>query len=128
MNKTQLLTHHDCKLYDLSDPKDMHRMNMNLQYHNKKGTEPTFKLIAPFGHPMEYKADYYYFENENTQISEQIFREMGFEYHKVINIMSLNVKINCFTIEWDFVHFYLNLQPLKQLNANQLFTLIQLLK
>jgi hypothetical protein len=126
MNKTQLLTQHDCKLYDLSDPKDMHRMNMNLQYHNKKGTKATFKLIAPFNHPMEYKADYYYFLEENTPISEQILREMGFEYG------CLKVQKGCRLNSCDNNSVYLSINNIAVLtnvtNANQLHQLINLLK
>ena len=134
MNKEQLITRNQgIKLYDLSDPSDMHRMNMNERYCIKTKKEPTFKLIAPFGHPLKYKADFYYFENENTPISEQILEEMGFEVYSNFNEMFFNVsKANLdqrsiFTIEYDYKYLYLNRQPLKNLNANQLHQLIELL-
>ena len=134
MNKQDLITRNTgVKLYDLSDPSDMHRMNMNERYCIKAKKEPTFKLIAPFGHPLKYKADFYYFESENTPISEQILEEMGFEVYSNFNEMFFNVsKANLdqrsiFTIEYDYKYLYLNRQPLKNLNANQLHQLIELL-
>ncbi len=134
MNKTQLLTQHDCKLYDLSCKEDMHRMNMNERYCLKKRIEPTFKLIAPFGHPMEYKADFYYFEHENTPISEQILREMGFENHnwKVLDsFVDYEHKPSLwFDIDQNKVELWLDEESLKinVTNANQLHQLINLLK
>ena len=134
MNKEQLIAQNTgVKLYDLSDSKDMNKMNTNLNYCIKTKKEPTFKLIAPFGHPLKYKADFYYFESENTPISEQILEEMGFEVYSNFNEMFFNVsKANLdqrsiFTIEYDYKYLYLNRQPLKNLNANQLHQLIQLL-
>lgn len=135
MNKEQLIARNQgVKLYDLNDRDDMHRMNMNLNYCIKNNKEPSFKLIAPFGHPLKYKADFYYFESENTPITEQILEEMGFEVYSNFNEMFFNVsKVNLdqrsvFTIEYDYKYLYLNRQPLKNLNANQLDQLIELLK
>lgn len=133
MNKEQLITRNSgVKLYDLSDPIDLHRMNMNLHYCSKKGKDPTFKLIAPFGHNLKFKADYYYFEFENTPITEQILEEMGFifgvsdyEYdgyyyefkrHGILYYHSGDIIFN-------------NQGPINAIKtANQLQTLIELLK
>lgn len=135
MNKQELITRNaGVKLYDLSSPKEMQLMKQNLYDCSKVNRDPTFKLIAPFGHPLKYKADFYYFESENTPISEQILKEMGFEVYSNFNEMFFNVsKANLdqrsiFTIEYDYKYLYLNRQPLKNLNANQLHQLIELLK
>jgi len=131
MNKQELITRNQgVKLYDLSEPIDMHRMNMNLAYCSKKSKDPSFKLIAPFGHPLKYKSDFYYFESENTPISDQILEEMRFEY---LNNNEIWIKyIASIRI---VIVFSLNLDPLltinghvKNLNANQLYQLIELLK
>ena len=72
MNKQELITHNlGVKLYDLSDPIDLHRMNMNLAYCSKKA-KSNIQTNRPFGHILKFKADYYYFESENTPITEQI--------------------------------------------------------
>lgn len=127
MNKQELIARNSgVKLYDLSDRDDMHRMNMNLNYCIKNNKEPTFKLIAPFGHPLKYKADFYYFESENTPISEQILKEMGFE-----DIPNVDFWVK-YIISVRIV-YYSGAKVLtinnyeKNLNANQLHQLITLL-
>lgn len=128
MNKQELITRNPgVKLYDLSDPNDMHRMNMNLHYCSKKSKDPTFKLIAPFGHPLKYKADFYYFENENIPITEQILEEMGFgsEGIEEWSILVCKTLIEVFLTEKPTI--FINNRE-KKLNANQLQTLIELLK
>ena len=128
MNKQELITRNQgVKLYDLSDPSDMHRMNMNLAYCSKKSKDPSFKLVAPFGHPLKYKADFYYFESENTPISEQILEEMGFEYiHFRVFLKKISNVIIKIIFEADANIITIN-NIEKNLNANQLFTLITLL-
>lgn len=127
MNKQELIARNSgVKLYDLSDPSDIHRMNMNLAYCSKKSKEPTFKLIAPFGHELKYDADFYYFESENTPISEQILEEMGFgsEGIEEWNILVCKILIEVFFTEKPSV--FINERE-KNLNANQLYQLITLL-
>lgn len=132
MNKQELIARNSgVKLYDLSDRDDMHRMNMNLNYCIKNNKEPTFKLIAPFGHPLKYKADFYYFESENTPISEQILKEMGFNYSEFVKL-----DIGQFWVKYT-TGLRIVYQPEcnsltinnyeKNLNANQLHQLITLL-
>lgn len=129
MNKQQLITRNPgVKLYDLSDPIDLHRMNMNLHYCSKKGKEPTFKLTAPFGHSLKFKADFYYFESENTPISEQILEEMGFVQESDFNHWFLRLNDNSFVIEINRINIvYLEYEKTKIKTANQLHTLIELL-
>lgn len=128
MNKEQLITRNSgVKLYDLSDPIDMHRMNMNLHYCSKKGREPTFKLIAPFGHPLKHEVDFYYFESENTPITEQILEEMGF-VHQCFWIGNFFIEID---EDFDVILNHCSRSKLYCNNiktANQLHTLIELLK
>lgn len=129
MNKEQLIARNPgVKLYDLNDRDDMHRMNMNLNYCIKNNKEPSFKLIAPFGHPLKYKADFYYFESENTPISEQILEEMGFEYiHFRVFLKKISNVIIKIIFEADANIITIN-NIEKNLNANQLHQLIELLK
>lgn len=132
MNKQELITRNlGVKLYDLSDPIDLHRMNMNLAYCSKKGKNPTFKLIAPFGHILKFKADYYYFESENTPITEQILEEMGFYYSEDLenHIGQFWIKYtNGVRIVYQQECNVLTINNYtKNFNANQLHTLIELL-
>ena len=130
MNKQELITRNlGVKLYDLSDPIDLHRMNMNLAYCSKK--KSTFKLIAPFGHILKFKADYYYFESENTPITEQILEEMGFYYSEDLenHIGQFWIKYtNGVRIVYQQECNVLTINNYtKNFNANQLHTLIELL-
>jgi hypothetical protein len=129
MNKQELIARNQgVKLYDLNDRDDMHRMNMNLNYCIKNNKEPSFKLIAPFGHPLKYKADFYYFESENTPITEQILEEMGFEYiHFRVFLKKISNVIIKIIFEADANIITIN-NIEKNLNANQLHQLIELLK
>jgi len=132
MNKQELITRNQgVKLYDLSDPSDMHRMNMNLAYCSKKSKDPSFKLVAPFGHTLKYKADFYYFESENTPISEQILEEMGFNYSEFVKLNNGQFWVKYTTGIRIVYQPECNILTInnyeKNLNANQLFTLITLL-
>lgn len=129
MNKQELIARNQgVKLYDLSDSKEMQLMKQNLYDRAKVGREPTFKLIAPFGHSLKYKSDFYYFESENTPISEQILEEMGFEnIHSRVFLKKISGIIIKIIFEADAKIITINNQE-KNINANQLFTLIELLK
>jgi hypothetical protein len=126
MDKKQLLE--KCKeftLYDQTSYKEMRAYKANLKSHQDRGsTTDHIKLIAPFG--AGYEADFYYFENENTTISEQILMEMGFEKE------ALEVQKGCKLNWYDNNSVYLSINNIAVLtnvkNANQLFTLIELLK
>lgn len=127
MNKEQILQKHkEFTLYDATSYKEMRAYKANLKAHQDRGsTTDHLKIIAPFG--TGNKADFYYFESENTPISGQILEEMGFNDYKDTDIYEkylLNIRIvyytgsKCLRIN-DHEH---------KLNANQLHQLIELLK
>ena len=85
MNKEQILQKHkEFTLYDATSYKEMRAYKANLKAHQDRGsTTDHLKIIAPFG--TGNKADFYYFESENTPISGQILEEMGFEVYSNFN-------------------------------------------
>ena len=84
MNKEQILQKHkEFTLYDATSYKEMRAYKANLKAHQDRGsTTDHLKIIAPFG--TGNKADFYYFESENTPISEHILEEMGFNYSEFV--------------------------------------------
>lgn len=129
MNKEQLIRQHpELKLYDITDLEEKRNWQSLLNYHQKREQNiDHIKLIAPFGHPLKYKADFYYFESENTPISEQILEEMGFEYiHFRVFLKKISNVIIKIIFEADANIITIN-NIEKNLNANQLHQLITLL-
>lgn len=123
MNKEQLITrNYGVKLYDLSSPKEMQLMKQNLYDCSKANRDPSFKLIAPFGHPLKFKADFYYFESENTPITDQILEEMGFDGFVLYDLF-----INKFYISYCNGVISLDDKTTNIKTANQLHQLITLL-
>lgn len=127
MNKEQILQKHkEFTLYDATSYKEMRAYKANLKAHQDRGsTTDHLKIIAPFG--TGNKADFYYFESENTPISEQILEEMGFgsEGIEEWSILVCKTLIEVFFTEKPSV---LINEREKNLNANQLYQLIELLK
>ena len=123
MNKEQLKSKYsELTLYDISNIEEKRKWQSVLNYHQKKEQSTDhIKLIAPFG--AGHKADFYYFEHENTPISEQILRDMG--------IIEGNITFgnNHIFVGWlGLWKVILNGTTLNVKNANQLHQLIQLLK